>query len=103
MRQAKEARQLSECGRMGLLDRDKLRQESNKSIAGAQIHYIESGIARRALDGCFSLVHNLKTTNPNFPIGIVVETIRSHGYSCSFNCTESNRNYNYSITVDWAE
>lgn len=103
MRQAKEARQLTECGRMGLLDRDKLRLESNKSIAGAQIHYIESGIARRALEGSFSLVHRLTTTNPNFPIGIVVETIRSHGYSCSFSCTESNRKYDYSITIDWAE
>lgn len=103
MRQAKEARQLTECGKMGLLDRDKLRQESNKSIAGAQINYIESGIARRALEGSFSLIHRLKTTNSNFPIGIVVETLISHGYACSFNCVESNGSYNYSITIDWAE
>lgn len=103
MRQAKEARQLSECGRMGLLDRDKLRQESSKGIAEAQILYIESGIAQRALDGYFNLAHRLKTTNPNFPIGIVMETLRSHGYSCSFSCTGSNRKYDYSITIDWAE
>lgn len=103
MRQAKEARQLTECGRMGLLDRDKLRRESNKGIAEAQILYIESGIARRALDGHFSLVHNLKTTNSNFPIGIVVETLISHGYACSFNCVESNGSCNYSITIDWAK
>ena len=103
MRQAKEARQLTACGRMGLLDRDKLRQEFNKRIAEAQILYIESGIAQRALGGYFSLVHRLQTSNPDFPIGIVVETLRSHGYSCSFNCTESNRKYSYSITIDWAE
>lgn len=103
MRQAKEARQLSECGRMGLLDRDKVMREFDKRIAESQILDIESWITRKALDGRFSLVYSVKTTNPNFPIGIVVETIRSHGYSCSFNCTESNRNYNYSITIDWAE
>lgn len=103
MRQAKEARQLTECGRMGLLDHDKVMQEFDKGIAEAQILDIGSWIARRALAGHFSLVYSVKTENPNFPIGIIVKTLISHGYACSFNRIESDYKYNYSITVDWAE
>lgn len=101
MKRAEEMRQLAERSKrekeVELLRLEQLTQESNKKVVERQIDWIEARIAARALGGHSMMLCSIETKDPNFPIGSIIEILRSNGYTFSLNYKGSC----YTLLVMW--
>ena len=101
MKRAEEMRQLAERSKreeeVELLRREQLAQESNRKVVESQIDWLEARIAARALEGHTMMLCSIQTKDPNFPIGSILETLRSNGYTFSLNYMGSC----YTLSIRW--